>query len=111
MASHSMTNPCTEILGGFVRDIAAAGAEFRRSTLREQFPGASDDVLDHIIDLNGKVEAAHHWEMYLRHDLDELREKLGRYDPDLTLEEIGRRRALAELRLTELKIANLEREG
>jgi hypothetical protein len=106
-----MTNTFTEFMGGIIKDVAAATAEWRRKPLREQFPDASDAILDHIIDLNGQIETAHHRELYLKHDCDELREKLGRYDSDLTLEEISRRRALAELRLTELKIANLEAEA
>lgn len=106
-----MTNPFTEFMGSVIRDVAEATAEWKRKPLREQFPGASDAVLDHIIDLNGKIETARHRELFLRHDRDELRERLGRYDSDLTLDEISRRRNLAELRLVELKIANLEADS
>lgn len=105
-----MTNPFAEFVGGMIKDAAAATAEWRRKPLREQFPDASDDVLDHIIDLNGKLETAHAREEFLSHERKSLCKKLVRYDSDLTFEEVKRRKALAELQLLELKIANWKGE-
>lgn len=103
-----MTNPFTEFMGSVIRDVAEVTAEWKRKPLREQFPEASDEVLDHIIKLKDELSTAAFRERCLLVDCDELREKLDRYNSDLTLEEIGRRKAMAELQLVELKIANLE---
>ncbi len=97
-----------EFIGGIVNDIAKAGAEIRRKGLRERFPEASDATLDHILELEDDIKKAGVRERWLRHERDELEGKVGRYDSDLNLEELSRRKALAELRLLELKIEKME---
>lgn len=122
------TNPFHNMLSGMARDIAAAGAKFKRRKLQEQFPGASDEVLDRIIDLDRDLEAALFRQSHLVQECDDLRGKAGMWrtcrassdDEDegvdgedfeeaaLSFKEIKRRTALAELRLLELKIKKME---